>query len=327
MSRSRPQPASLRQHHVAVLAFEGVVPFDLATPCEVFGRTRLSDGTSPYVLRVCGTPQTVNAGAFQLKARYGFGAVADADTVLVPGIDDIDRPLPAALLQVIRAAVERGARVASLCSGAFILAAAGVLNGKRTTTHWLASAELARRYPQVSVDPNVLYVADGNVFSSAGAAACLDLCLHLVRRDFGSRVAAQAARCSVMPLEREGGQAQFITPVAPDPDAVHSLSKLLDWLDRNLAREHDLPSLARRAGMSTRSFNRHFKEQVGSTPGQWLRGRRVRRAQELLEGSHRSVEQIAFDTGFGAVASLREHFRRIVGTSPQAYRGAFRSGH
>src|SRR5687767_6058973 len=270
-------------HLVAVVAFDGVVPFDLATPSEVFARVRLRDGTCPYDVRVCGAARTVDAGAFAMHTRHGLRTLTRADTIVVPGIADLDRPLPPALLRALRAAAARGARLASICSGAFVLAAAGLLDGRRATTHWRAAAELARRYPAIDVDPDVLYVDGGRILTSAGAAAGLDLCLHLVRRDHGAAVAADAARSSVMPLEREGGQAQFIVHEIPADDT--SLEPLLRWLDRHRGGDLPLAAIARRAGMSVRTLTRRFREQTGSTPAQWLLQRRVRRAQVLLETS------------------------------------------
>lgn len=311
------------KHVVAVVAFDGVVPFDLSTPCEVFGRAVLVDGRTPYDVKVCGVKRDVQAGAFSLRAPYGLEGLRDADTVIVPGVDDVRRPVAPALVRALRAAAARGARVASICSGAFVLAATALLDGKRATTHWLAADELARRFPAIRVDPNVLYVDEGAVLTSAGAAAGLDLCLHLVRRDFGAAVAAYAARCAVMPLEREGGQAQFIVHRAPTADGG-SLEPLLCWLEQNLQAELSLGAVARRAAMSTRSLSRHFREQVGTTPAQWVLGARVRRAQQLLEKTSRPVERVAGDVGFGSTAAFREHFRRVVGTSPRAYRAAFR---
>jgi transcriptional regulator GlxA family with amidase domain len=257
-----------------------------------------------------------------LEIPWRLSSLNRADTVIVPGIDDLDRLLPQPLLRAIRRAVERGVRVASVCSGAFVLGAAGALDGRRATTHWLAAAELARRHPPVRVDPDVLYVDEGQVLTSAGAAAAFDLCLHLVRRDLGAEVAARRARAAVMPLERVGGQAQFIVHEVPTGDGT-SVGMLLGWLEENLRRELSLPLIARRAGMSTRTLSRRFRRQVGTTPALWVAGARVRQAQRLLETTDLSVERVAADVGFGSAAVLRERFRRIVGTSPQGYRRSF----
>lgn len=307
------------------MALDGVNPFDLAIPCEVFGRVRLPDagGRAPYRVRVCGVTKTVDAGAFAVIVTSDLRAVATADTVIVPGIDDPTRPVPRAAATALRAAAARGARIASICSGAFVLAAAGLLDGRRATTHWLAAAELARSYPTITVDPNVLYVDTGRILTSAGAAAGLDLCLHMVRSDHGAAVAAAGARLAVMPLERAGGQAQFIVHEAPTAGGA-SLEPLLRWLDEHHRETLPLARIAKRAGMSSRSLSRHFHQQTGTTPAQWILRCRIRRAQYLLETSALSVERVGSEVGFGSSATFRERFQRLVGTSPQAYRRSFR---
>ncbi|MET0340574.1 MAG: helix-turn-helix domain-containing protein [Polyangiales bacterium] len=311
-------------HRVAIVALNSLVPFDLATPCEVFGRAFLPGGRPGYQVRVCGVDREINAGGYyHLRLRYGLGELARADTIVLPGINDIAAEVPPALIRALRKAAARGARIASICSGAFLLAATGLLDGRRATTHWLCAAALARRYPKVCVDPDVLYVDEGQVCTSAGAAAAFDLCLYLVRKDYGAAVAADVARISVVQLEREGGQAQYIVAPPTAPDGA-SLGQLLDWALGNLHRDLTLDDLARRAAMSVRSLNRKFREQTGTTPLQWLVKARVRRAQQLLETTGHSVEHIAAEVGFGSATAFREHFRRIVATSPQAYRRSFR---
>ncbi|MCO1654999.1 GlxA family transcriptional regulator [Pseudonocardia humida] len=309
-------------HRVAVLAFDGVVPFDLALPVEVFGRARLADGRPAYEVLVCAATPQVAAGLVALRVPHGLGALAAADTVVVPGVADAERSVPGAVLDALRTAP---GRKVSICAGAFVLAAAGLLDGRRATTHWAAAAELARRHPAVRVDPDVLYVDEGDVLTSAGAAAGLDLCLHLVRRDHGAAVAADAARASVMPLERAGGQAQFVAHEPPGP-AGGSLEPLLGWLVENLHRPLTLDDIAARAVMSTRSLSRRFREQTGSTPAHWLRRHRVRRAQQLLESTDRPVERIGEDVGFASPTAFRQRFREVVGVSPRDYRRAFRAG-
>jgi transcriptional regulator GlxA family with amidase domain len=311
-------------HTVAVVALDGVIPFDLATPIEVFTRTRLPDGRTPYRVLICGTGEAIDAGAFTLRPPFGLGALATADTIVLPGRDAI-RPVPDEVLGALRRAADGGARIASICSGAFILAATGLLDGMRATTHWAAAAELAARHPLVEVDPDVLYVDNGQLLTSAGAAAGLDLCLHLIRRDHGAAVAAQAARLSVMPLEREGGQAQFIVHDQPPAPRGSTLEPILSWMEENAAVDLTLRDIAAHAGMSTRTLNRRFREQTGTTPLQWLLRTRVRQAQHLLEATSHPVDRIARQVGFGSPTAFRDRFRRVVGTSPHGYRTAFRS--
>jgi transcriptional regulator GlxA family with amidase domain len=315
---------TLAMHRIAIVAVEGVVAFDLATPSEVFGRVRLPTGRPGYQIRVCALSEEVDAGAFHLRVHHGIEELNRADTIILPGISDINLPLPQKVLRAVQKAARAGTRVASICSGAFLLAATGLLDGRRATTHWLAAPELARRFPRIQVDANVLYVDTGQFLTSAGAAAGLDLCLHMVRSDYGASVAAEAARVSVMPLERDGGQAQFIVHAPPTADGS-SLTPVLGWLEENLHEDLSLEDVARQAAMSVRSLSRHFRAQTGTTPLQWLLRARVRRAQLLLETTKHSIERVATNAGFGSVAAFREHFHRLAGTSPQAYRKAFRS--
>ncbi|MEV0459130.1 GlxA family transcriptional regulator [Catellatospora methionotrophica] len=310
-------------HVVAVLALDQVIPFDLATPIEVFSRTRLPDGRVPYRVRVCGVSTTVDAGAFTLQAPWGLDGLDTADTIIVPGTADLDR-VPDEVLDALRAAAARGTRIASICSGAFVLAATGLLDGKRATTHWVAAGLLARRHPAIDVDPDVLYVDNGQLLTSAGAAAGLDLCLHLIRRDHGSAVAADAARLSVMPLEREGGQAQFVVHDQPPTPRGSRFEPILAWMEDNCTTDLSLADVAARAGLSTRSLNRRFREQTGTTPLQWLLRVRIRRAQHLLEATDHPVDRIAAQVGFGSPTAFRDRFKRIVGASPQHYRTTFR---
>ncbi|MER7677689.1 helix-turn-helix domain-containing protein [Streptomyces sp. NPDC096934] len=313
-------------HTVAVLALDQVVPFDLSAPIDAFGRARLPDGRAAYRIRVCSVEagREVDAGPFMLRAPYGLEALAEADTIILPGTENPTAPLPPGVAEALRAAAAHGTRIASICVGAFVLAATGLLDGLRATTHWLAAGDLAALHPAVTVDPNVLYVDNGQFLTSAGAAAALDMCLHMIRRDHGSAVAAHAARLSVMPLEREGGQAQFIVHAQPPAPAGTTMEPLLAWLEENADRDLTLEDIAERAGTSTRTLNRRFREQTGTTPLQWLHRARVRRAQYLLETTTYPVERIATQAGFGSPTAFRERFKRVVGTSPYAYRRAFR---
>lgn len=311
-------------HTVAVLALDDVIAFDLATPVQTFGFTLLPDGSPAYRVLVAGTG-TIRTEAFTLQAPFGLDALATADTIVLPGRIDTEAPVPTEVIEALRAAAARGTRIASICVGAFILAATGLLDGLRATTHWRGAAELAERHPAVEVDPNVLYVDNGQFLTSAGAAAGLDMCLHMIRRDHGSAVAANAARMSVVPLEREGGQAQFIAHDQPPVPQGAALEPLLSWLSTNTSTDLTLADIATHAGMSTRTLNRRFREQTGTTPLQWLHRERVRQAQYLLEHTTHPVDRIAGQVGFGSPTAFRERFKRVVGTSPHAYRSAFQS--
>lgn len=310
-------------HTVAILALERTVVFDMAVPVEVFGRVRLPGGRRPYRVLVCGTGPRVPTETFTIHASHGLEALAAADTIIVPG-REIDGPPPLDVLEALRDAAARGARIASICGGAFILAATGLLDGLAATTHWLAAPRLARLFPKVEVRPDVLYVDNGQFLTSAGASAGLDLCLHMVRRDLGSAVAADAARMAVAPLEREGGQAQYIVHEQPPLPRGSLLEPTLAWMEEHLGDELTLEVMAARCGMSARTFSRRFREQTGTTPVQWLLRARVRRAQYLLEHTDRAVERIAAEAGFGSATAFRERFRRVTGTTPKAYRAAFR---
>ncbi|MEU0557684.1 helix-turn-helix domain-containing protein [Dactylosporangium sp. NPDC006015] len=310
-------------HIVAVLAFDGVIPFDLATPIEVFTRTCLPGGSPGYEVRVCAERPHVDAGAFTLTAPWGLDTLAEAHTVVVPGTADPAAALTPPVRAALRTAAANGTRIASICAGSFVLAAAGLLDGLRATTHWIAAGSLAAAHPSVDVDPGVLYVDNGQILTSAGAAAGLDLCLHMIRRDYGSAVAAAAARLSVVPLEREGGQAQFIAHDHPPTPQGAELEPLLTWLQQHLRRDLTLADIAAQAGMSTRTLIRRFRDQTGLTPLQWLHRARVRRAQHLLETTRHSVERIGAEVGFGSPTAFRERFKRTTGVSPQTYRHSF----
>ncbi|GAB2495214.1 GlxA family transcriptional regulator [Streptosporangium sandarakinum] len=310
-------------HTVAVLALDQVIPFDLSTPIEVFTRTRLPDGRPGYQVRVCAERPETDAGAFTLRAPWGLDGLRGADTIIVPGTAAPETPLTTEVRDALRAAAADGTRIASICSGTFPLAATGLLNGLRATTHWAAADLLAAAHPEVDVDPGVLYVDNGQILTSAGAAAGLDLCLHMIRRDYGSAVAADAARLSVMPLEREGGQAQFIVRDHPPTPQGSTLDPLLAWLQDNLGRELTLADIAAHARVSTRTLIRRFSEQTGTTPLQWLHRARVRQAQHLLETTHHSVERIAAQVGFGSPTAFRDRFKRTTGVSPHTYRRTF----
>ncbi|MFF3451106.1 helix-turn-helix domain-containing protein [Streptomyces sp. NPDC002667] len=308
---------------VALAVTDGMLHFELGLACEVFGSAPDAVRVPWYDLALCG-PGPVRVGPFRLEPDHGLDRLVRAGTVIVPGWADIDREPPPALVDAVRAAHEAGARVASLCTGAFVLAAAGLLDGRRATTHWAHTRALAARHPRVTVDPDVLYVDDGGVLTSAGKAAAMDLCLHLVRLDHGSSVANTVARNLVVPPHRDGGQAQFVTTPVPAPGR-HPLAELLPWVMERLDHPLTVEDLARQARMSSRHLGRHFRSVTGTTPLQWLLTQRIRHAQELLETTDAGVDTIAAATGMGTGTTLRRHFNRTVGVPPDAYRRTFRS--
>lgn len=308
---------------VAVIALPGVAPFELGVLCEVFGIDRTEQG-APRVDFTVVTPRpgrVPTSTAFSLDVPAGLDAAADADLVAVPAYPR-DDDVPESVLELLRHTAGRGATVLSVCSGAFALGRAGLLDGRRCTTHWMYAGELARRHPRARVDPDVLFVEDGPVVSSAGTAAGIDACLHLVRREHGPRAATVVARRMVVPPQRDGGQAQFVERPVPVRTA-ESLEPLLEWALRHLEDDLDVDSLAARAHLSPRTFARRFRAETGTTPALWLARQRLARAQQLLESTDLPVEQVAAHSGFGTAAVLRHHFTRRLATTPQAYRRTF----
>lgn len=310
-------------HRVAVLALPGTIAFDLATPIEVFGRVRLPDGRTGYEVVVAGSEPEIDAGPLRLVPGHGLEALDRADTIVLPGRAEPTAPVPAEVLDQLRAAARRGARLASICVGAFTLAATGLLDGLRATTHWLAADLLRARHPLITVDPSVLYVDNGAILTSAGAAAGLDLCLYLVGRDHGAAVAADAASLAVSPVHRDGGQAQYVRRRS-EPTAPASLAPLLTWLREQCHRDVGLRDIADHAGMSIRTLNRRFHEETGETPFQWLTRTRVRLAQELLETTDLEIEAVGRRVGLGSASHFRSVFVRYAGVPPRTYRRAFR---
>jgi transcriptional regulator GlxA family with amidase domain len=310
---------------VAVLVWDGALPFELGLLCESWGLDRSEHGVPRLDFAVCtprpGPVRTGLALGFSLDVEHGLDRAASADLVCVSAMQG-HAGAPPEVLATLRAAVERGARVLSVCSGAFFLGEAGLLDGRECTTHWLHTDELAARFPQARVVPEVLYVDSGQVITSAGSAAGLDACLHLWREEFGARVASAVARRMVVPPHRDGGQAQFIRSAVVEPQC-ETLRPVLDWVTEHLDEPLSVDDLARRAAMSPRTFARRFRDEVGTTPHAWITAQRLRRAEELLEATDRPVERIATDVGFGQAAALRHHFTRTRGVSPQDYRRTF----
>jgi transcriptional regulator GlxA family with amidase domain len=314
-------------HTVAVLAQPDTIAFDLATPVEVFGQVELASGRPGYRVLVCGTDPVVTAGPLRIATDHGLDALAAADTIVVPGRYDVSDATPPAVLVALLDAFARGARIVSICSGAFTLAATGLLDGRRATTHWRAADAFRSAFPAVHLDPDVLYVDEGRVLTSAGASAGLDLCLHIVARDYGAAVAADAARLVVAPLHRSGGQAQFILRNRAGAMQIAERTQLDDvlaWIEREAHRDLVLGDIAGHAAVSVRTLNRRFAAETGQTPMQWLTGVRVRHAQQMLETTGHGVERIGREVGFASPANFREQFRRLAGVSPQTYRNTFR---
>jgi transcriptional regulator GlxA family with amidase domain len=301
-------------HRVAVVAVPAVVAFDLAIPVQVFA------DRSRYVVTVCAAEpgMVATTSGFGLEATGGADAIAAADTIVVPGFHG--EPATG-VLDALRTAAQRGARVTSICTGAFALAEAGLLDGRRATTHWDHAAELARRYPAVHVDPDVIYVDEGRLLTSAGMAAGIDLCLHLLTQDHGPEVALDRARRMVVPVHRAGNQAQYVVS-APGP-TEGAVTAALAWAEAHLADPIGVEQLARHAHLAPRTFARQVVAATGASPYEWLTRRRLAVAARLLETRERSIEQVAAASGLGTATNLRLHFRRVYGTTPTAYRAAF----
>ncbi|MEM7584557.1 MAG: transcriptional regulator FtrA [Acidobacteriota bacterium] len=308
---------------VVALAYEGFAAFEFAVVLELFGRER-PELAEWYDFKVCAldSPPVRGTGGFLIDGEHDLTLIDRADTVIIPGWCEYEVEPPEELLERLRAAHGRGARLVSICTGALVLAATGLLDGRRATTHWAHIDKLTRRYPEVQVDPGVLYVDSGRIMTSAGSAAGIDLCLYVIRNDFGAEIANAVARRMVVPPHRDGGQSQFIDhPMTLEQES--SLSPLLDWVREHLADEHTVDSLAQRAGLSPRTFARRFQHSVGTSPHRWLTQERVFRAQQLLETTDASIERVAEESGFGSAQVLRLHFRRHLGTTPVSYRKTF----
>lgn len=309
--------------NVAVMAWDGAAPFELGVLCEAFGLDRSQHGVPKLDFAVCspgGRAIRMPMG-LTMQPEHDLGRVADADLVAVSATPTL-AGTPGPVLEQLHAAYERGARILSVCSGAFSLGEAGLLDGRECTTHWMYTDELQGRFPQARVVPEVLYVDSGQVVTSAGSAAGLDAALHIWRQEYGANVASMVARRAVVPPHRDGGQAQYIARAVPDC-AAETLGPLLTWIVENLGEDHSVESLAKRAVMSPRTFARRFRDETGTTPHSWVTRQRVSAAEELLETTEQPVEWIAAQVGFGNAATLRHHFTRARGVSPQQYRRAF----
>ncbi|MEV7993051.1 helix-turn-helix domain-containing protein [Streptomyces sp. NPDC086077] len=316
-----------RKEIVAVLLFSGGPIFESSIPLSVFGIDRQDAGVPRYRLLVCAGEEGPlrTTGGLELTAPHGLEAISRAGTVVVPAWRSITSPPPEEALDALRRAHEEGARIVGLCTGAFVLAAAGLLDGRPATTHWMYAPTLAKRYPSVHVDPRELFVDDGDVLTSAGTAAGIDLCLHIVRTDHGNEAAGALARRLVVPPRRTGGQERYLDRSLPEEIGADPLAEVVAWALEHLHEQFDVETLAARAYMSRRTFDRRFRSLTGSAPLQWLITQRVLQAQRLLETSDYSVDEVAGRCGFRSPVALRGHFRRQLGSSPAAYRAAYRA--
>ncbi|MFJ9023516.1 helix-turn-helix domain-containing protein [Streptomyces sp. NPDC102259] len=313
--------------NVAAVLLDGVHPFELGVVCEVFGLDRSDEGLPVYdfaVVSAEGPVLRTHVGGLTVSTPYGLDRLEEADLIAVPAADsNVDRVYPPELLAALRRAVDRGARVLSVCSGVFVLGAAGLLDGRRCAAHWRHADVLARRYPRTAVEPDVLYVDEDPVITSAGTAAGIDACLHLVRKEQGPEVANRIARRMVVPPHRDGGQAQYIERPLPR-SRCDTVGEVLAWMEQHLDEEVTVEQLAERAHMSPRTFARRFQQETGTTPYRWLLRQRVLLAQHLLEATDETVDAIAWRAGFGTAGALRHQFVQALGTSPNAYRRTFR---
>ncbi|MFJ3303020.1 helix-turn-helix domain-containing protein [Streptomyces sp. NPDC086549] len=313
--------------NVATVLLDGVHPFELGVVCEVFGLDRSDEGLPVYdfaVVSAEGPRLGTHVGGLTVSTPYGLDRLDEADLIAVPASDvNVDRDYPPELLAALRRAVDRGARVLSVCSGVFVLGAAGLLDGRRCAAHWRHADLLARRFPRTRVEPDVLYVDEDPVITSAGTAAGIDACLHIVRKEQGPEVANRIARRMVVPPHRDGGQAQYIERPLPR-NSCDTVGEVLGWMEQHLDEEVTVEQLAARAHMAPRTFARRFQQETGTTPYRWILRQRVLLAQELLEGTDETVDAVAARTGFGTAAALRHQFVRALGTTPNAYRRAFR---
>lgn len=325
MTKQEIKPSSASPHNVIALIYDGLCAFEFGICSEVFGLPRPELETELY------TFESVSLEPSPLKMSGGLKVVASArqtdliaaDTIIVPGWRGADKPVPVAYCAAIRAAHDRGVRLVAICSGVYVLAAAGVLDGRAVTTHWKYADDLASKFPKVSVQANELYIHDGTIVTSAGSSAGIDACLHIVRSDYGAKIATSVARRLVMHAHRQGDQAQYIECPIPQSNEVHRLSKLMDDVQSRLSDDHSIKSMSIQAGMSTRTFQRRFIKLTGLSPVKWVTQERINYGRMLLETTTLSIDQISDKVGFSNPETLRYHFRQILDISPTSYRKRF----
>lgn len=315
--------SSTKKHRLTILVLEGFIPFDVSVPYNIFSQVKLQNGRNPYDVSICGHKAISTSHEWQITGSKTLADLAQANTIIIPGLDNPLSFNDQQVLKALQQAADSGTRIASICTGACVLAASGLLDGLRATTHWDTVEALAQTYPQIKVEPDILFTDNGQILTSAGLASGIDLCLHMIRKDYGAAVAEKSAQFFVMPLEREGNHHQCIRRNQPQAD--DTLTPILYWLLDNLHLNHTLQSIALQAHMSARTLNRKFKEQMGIAPITWVTTARIRRAQVWLESTTLSIEQIATTTGFNSATAFREQFKKTVGIAPTAWRKTYKT--
>lgn len=311
-----------KKHRLTILVLNGFIPFDVSVPYNIFSQVELQNGSNPYDVSICGHQTVCTSREWQITGSKTLADLVLADTVIIPGLENPLNFNDQQVLDALRLAADRGTRIASICTGACVLAASGLLDGLSATTHWDTVKILGQTYPQIKIEPDILFADNGQFLTSAGLASGIDLCLHMIRKDYGSAVAEKSAHFFVVPIEREGHYNQLIRRNQPQAD--NTLAPVLYWLMDNLHLHHSLQTIAQQANMSVRTLNRKFKEQMGIAPMAWVATTRIRRAQNWLESTTLSIEQIATATGFNSATALREQFRKTVGIAPTAWRKTYK---
>lgn len=311
-----------KKHHLIILVLDGFIPFDVSVAYNIFSQVELKNGHNPYEISICSYQKVCTSHEWQITSNKTLSDLVYADTIIIPGLENPVKFNNQQVLQALQVAAAKGVRIASICTGAFILAASGLLDDLQATTHWNAVDDLAKKYPQIKVEPDILFADNGQFLTSAGLVSGTDLCLHMVRKDYGSTVAEKCAQLIVMPIEREGYYKQLIRRTLPEK--IDLLNPILYWLVENLHLNHTLQSLAQKGNMSVRTLNRKFKEKIGMSPMSWIAMTRIKRAQSYLESTTLSIEHIATIIGFNSATSFREKFRKAAGMTPSNWRKRYK---